>query len=403
MKQHKHQFSKEFLGQFKDAKELSGHFGQMFKDAVEQMLEGEMDAHLGFDKHERTEGQKENYRNGHTSKTIKTDMGEVPLEVPRDRNGSFEPQAVAKRQTVMDDVSDAVISLYGAGMTVRDIEAQVQRIYGVTLSDSTVSRITDRLLALVHEWQNRALQPTYLVVWLDAIYFKVRQGHRVVSKAMYVAIGLDTEGRREVLGFWVAQSESAAFWMQVLDNLRQRGVADILLLATDNLAGFTKAVQATFPHTLHQLCVTHQIRNSLRYIADRDKREFCKDLKSVYAVPTREEGERGLAELERKWGGKYAAVVQSWRNNWEHLAVFFDYPTEIRRIFYTTNIIENFNRMLRKYTKNRLIFPSDEAVTKAAFLAVQHTAEVWAGTVANAKVILLQFDALFPERLGVKI
>lgn len=403
MKQHKHQFSKEFLSQFKDAKELGGHFGQMFKDAVEQMLEGEMDAHLGFERHERTEGEKTNYRNGHTGKTVKTDMGEVPLEVPRDRNGTFEPQAVAKRQTVMEDVSDAVIGLYGAGMTVRDIEAQVQRIYGVTLSDSTVSRITDRLLALVHEWQNRALQPTYLITWLDAIYFKVRQGHRVVSKAMYVAIGLDTEGRREVLGFWVAQSESAAFWVQVLDNMRQRGVADILLLATDNLSGITKAVQATFPHTLHQLCVTHQIRNSLRYIADKDKKEFCRDLKAVYAVPTREEGERGLAELERRWGGKYPAVVKSWRDNWEHLAVFFDYPTEIRRIFYTTNIIENFNRMLRKYTKNRLIFPSDEAVTKAAFLAVQHTAEIWAGKIANAKVILLQFDALFPDRLGIKI
>lgn len=403
MKQHKHQFSKEFLGQFKDAKELSGHFGQLFKDAVEQMLEGEMDAHLGFERHERTDGDKANYRNGHTSKTVKTDMGEVPLEVPRDRNGSFEPKAVAKRQTVMDDVSDAVISLYGAGMTVRDIESQVERIYGVTLSDSTVSRITDRLLALVADWQNRALQPIYLIVWLDAIYFKVRQGHRVVSKAMYVAIGLDTEGRKEVLGFWVAQSESAAFWMQVLDNLKQRGVADMLLLATDNLAGFVKAVQATFPRTLHQLCVTHQIRNSLKYLASRDYSEFCRDLKAVYAVPTRQAGEKGLDELEAKWGGRYAAVIQSWRSNWENLAVFFDFPTEIRRVFYTTNIIENFNRMLRKYTKNRLIFPSDEAVTKAAFLAVQHTAEVWTGPIPNAKLVLLQFDELFPDRLGIKI
>lgn len=401
MKQHKHQFSKEFLSQFKDASDLNAHFGQMFKDAVEQMLEAELDEHIGSNKHERTDEANRNYRNGYGRKTLKTDMGDIPLDVPRDREGSFDPQVVGKRQTVMDNVADTVISLYSAGMTTRDIEQKIKDIYGIQLSDSSVSRITERLLPLVAAWQNRPLQDIYLVVWIDAIHFKVRENHRVVSKALYVAIGLNNEARKEVLGFWIAQTESASFWMQVLDNLKERGVQDMLLLASDNLSGLTKAVQAIFPKVGHQLCVTHQIRNTIRYIAYRDLREFCQDLKSVYTATTRQTAEEALTQVEIKWF-KYQKVLNAWRINWENLTIFFDYPAEIRRILYTTNIIENFNRMLRKYTKNRLIFPDDNALLKATYLAVQNASNVWINPVKDKNALLLQFAIAFPERFSLK-
>lgn len=401
MKPRKHEFSKEFLSQFKDANALTDHFGQMYKDAVEQMLEAEMDEHIGVSKHERMAEGARNYRNGHSRKRVKTELGDIALDVPRDREGSFEPLVVGKRQTMMDKVSDTVISLYSAGMTTRDIEQKIKEIYGIALSDSSVSRITERLLPLVSAWQNRALQDLYLVVWIDAIHFKVRENHRVISKALYVAIGLDTNCRKEVLGLWIAQNESASFWMQVLDNLKERGVQDILLLASDNLSGLTKAVQAIFPKIGHQLCITHQIRNTIRYVATKDMRSFCQDLKTVYQAPTRQAAEEALQQVEMNWS-KYQKILQSWRLNWENLAIFFDYPAEIRHILYTTNIIENFNRMLRKYTKNRLIFPDENALLKAAYLTIQHADSLWVRPINNQKSILLQFAIAFPERFVLR-
>jgi len=399
----KPELDKDFLSQFKTQHDLNDYFSQMYKQALEQLLQGEMDNHLGFEKNQRTENEKMNFRNGSSEKTIKSDFGEIPIEVPRDRNSSFEPALIKKRDTVAENIEEVVLSLYGKGMTTRDIETQIQEIYGVELSDSSVSRITDRILDLVAQWQARALDSLYPIVWMDGIHFKVRHNHRIVSKVAYIAIGLNMQGKKEVMGIWIDHTENAAFWMKVLDEFKERGVKDILITATDNLKGFTAAIQAVFPKTLTQVCVTHQIRNSLLYVAHKNKREFARDLKLVYTAPTKEAAEQALEQLEDKWNKKYGRIIQSWKTNWERLSVFFEFPAEIRKIMYTTNVIENFNRMIRKYTKNRLIFPNDDAVMKAVFLTVQQVQGKWYTPIGNWEMILLQFYHLYPDRIKLHL
>jgi putative transposase len=403
-KEKDNKFDKEFLSKFKNATELENYFSDMYKQALQAMLEGEMDNHLGYSKYERTDEKKENFRNGNSKKTVKTKLGEIPIEIPRDRNGEFTPEIVQKNQTVMGDIEDKVLSLYSIGLTTRQVEEEIKEFYGINISDTEVSRITNRILEQVKEWQSRPLDSIYPVIWLDGIYFKVKENHRLLSKAIFIVVGLNKQGNKEPLGMWINQTESAAFWMSVLDDLKKRGIKDIIISASDNLTGLTEAITAVYPNCLTQICIVHQIRNSLKYVAYKDRKEFVSMLKDVYQAPNRDTAETALEVLDIHWGKKYPAVIKSWRNNWENLTVFFDFPSDIRKMIYTTNIIENLNRVLRKYTKNRVLFPSDDSVLKAVFLTIQRLEKQW----LKQKIVLWenvinQFLILYPDRIKIKI
>lgn len=388
----------EFLKQFKDSGELNGFMEELYARAMEQMLEGEMDSHLGYEKHSPEGINTGNSRNGKTSKTVKTTLGEVELEVPRDRNASFEPVLIPKRSRKVEAIEDIIISLYARGMTVRDIEAQIREVYGYNISDSTISNVTAKVQTLVTEWQNRALSSMYYVVWMDGIVFKVRQNGKVINKTVYLAVGLNSEGHKEMLGMWLGESESASFWMSVMTDLRARGVEDILITSTDNLKGFTEAIVSIFPQSVTQICVVHQIRNASRYVVWKDKKQFAADLKLVYTAANKDLAWEALESLEATWGKKYPHAIKSWKNNWTDLSHFFDFPLEIRTMIYTTNIIENLNGKIRKYTKAKMSFPDDASVLKSIFLALREITRKWTFPVRNWSLIVNQFINIFGER-----
>ena len=392
--------SSDFLDQFKSGVELNSFLQQLQKRGVEQLLEGEMDAHLGYEKHQ--ESTSENARNGYSSKTIKTTQGESAIKVPRDRNATFSPLIVPKRRSIVDGIENVIISLYAKGMSNSDIEEQIREVYNFEVSTSTISRITDRIAADVIEWQNRPLESVYLIIWMDGIVFKVRENSRVVNKTIYIAIGLRTDGLKEVLGLWLGKNESAAFWMSVLTDLKVRGVKDVLITATDNLNGFTETIGSVFPDSTKQICVVHQIRNSCKYVVWKDKKSFSSDMKEIYTAPNKAAALHALDALEIKWNNKYAYAIKSWRVNWDELTAFFDFPAEIRRIIYTTNLIENFNGKIRKYTKNKLSYPTDEAVMKSAFLAVREITKSWNMAIRDWGIILNQFIIIFEDRLKIQ-
>jgi putative transposase len=388
----------EFLKQFKDSGELNGFMEELYARAMEQMLEGEMDSHLGYEKHSSEGTNSGNSRNGKTSKTVKTTLGEVELEVPRDRNSSFEPVLIPKRSRKVEAIEDIIISLYARGMTVRDIEAQIREVYGYDISDSTISNVTAKVNTLVTEWQNRPLSSMYYVVWMDGIVFKVRQNGKVINKTVYLAVGLNSEGHKEMLGMWLGESESASFWMSVLTDLRARGVEDILITSTDNLKGFTEAIVSIFPQSVTQICVVHQIRNASRYVVWKDKKQFAADLKLIYSAATKDLAWEALESLEATWGKKYPHAIKSWKTNWTDLSHFFDFPLEIRTMIYTTNIIENLNGKIRKYTKAKMSFPDDASVLKSVFLALREITRKWTFPVRNWSLIVNQFINIFGER-----
>lgn len=387
----------DFVKQFKSGKEFESFLSQLHKRGIEQMLEGELDVHLGYDKHAKSGHS--NARNGYGSKTIKTDYGETRIDVPRDRKGSFEPVIVPKRKSMAEGVESLVVSLYAKGMSNSDIEEQLMDMYDFRLSTSAISRITDRVTEDITAWQNRPLEEVYLIVWMDGIVFKVRENSRVINKTVYIAVGLRRDGKKDVLGLWLGKNESAAFWMSVLTDLKARGVMDILITATDNLNGFTDTIQSVFPQSRTQICVVHQIRNSTRYVVWKDKKEFTADMKKIYDSPNKEAAKSALDDFAGKWEGKYGYAVKSWHDNWEELTVFFDFPIEIRRIIYTTNLIENLNGKIRKYTRNKLSFPTDEAVMKSVYLAVREATRKWTMPVRNWGVILNQFLIIFADRV----
>jgi transposase-like protein len=389
----------EFLKQFTSGEELNDFLHQLQKRGVEQLLEGEMDAHLGYDKNQKSGNP--NSRNGHTSKKIKTDHGEHEIMVPRDRDASFSPMLVRKRQSMVDGVENVIISMYAKGMSNSDIEEQIRELYDIDVSTSTISRITDRITTDIIAWQNRALEPIYLIVWMDGIVFKVRENSKVINKTIYIAIGMRKDGRKEVLGLWLGKNETSAFWMTVLTDIKARGVKDILITVTDNLNGFTDTIATVFPASTKQICVVHQIRNAARYVVWKDKKAFARDMKEIYTAPTREAAKAALDVLEDRWNDKYSYAIKSWRKNWEELTAFFDFPLEIRKIIYTTNIIENLNGKIRKYTKNKGSFPTDEAVMKSVFLAVNEVTKKWTMPVRDWGIILNQFLIIFEERLEV--
>jgi len=390
-------FNSNFFKQFKSSQEFNEFFSSLHKRGIEAMLEGELDAHLGYEKHSKTDHP--NARNGHSIKTIKTSLGQTDIKVPRDRDSSFNPMIVPKRKNMIDGVENVIISLYAKGMSSRDIEDQMREIYGFDISSSTISRITDKISDDIIAWQNRPLEPVYLIVWMDGIVFKVREESKVVNKTVYIAAGLRNDGLKEVLGLWLGKNESSAFWLGVLTDIRARGVEDILITVTDNLKGFTDTITDVFPQSRTQICVVHQIRNAARYVVWKDKREFAGDMKQIYQAPTRQAAQAALRDFAVKWENKYTYAVRSWQNNWENLAVFFDFPVEIRKIIYTTNMIENINGKIRKYTKNKLSFPTDQAVVKSVYLALRETSKKWDKPIQKWGVIVSQFLTIFAQRV----
>ena len=392
--------SKEFLKQFKNSGEFLSFMDDIYKRGIEAMLEGELDAHLGYEKNQNRE-QADNYRNGYGSKEIKTEHGSIRINIPRDRNASFEPQIIPKRSRLSVGIENLVISLYAKGMSNADIEEQLREIYGFRLSPSTISKITDKISQDIVNWQNRPLEPVYFIVWFDGIVFKVRENSRVVNKTIYLAIGLRRDGKKEVLGMWLGKNESSAYWMSVLTDLKARGVEDILITVTDNLNGFSSTIESIFPNANKQICVVHQIRNSSKYVVWKDKKEFAKDMKLIYTAPNREAAETALSDFDKKWSAKYAYAVKSWYKNWEELATFFDFPPEIRKIIYTTNIIENLNAKIRKYTANKGSFPTDEAVKKSVYLAIREITKKWKSPIRNWGLILNQFITIFENRTKI--
>lgn len=393
--------SKEFLSQFKTGEDVTAFMKELHTRVYEQMLEAEMDNHLGYEKHSNQGDHSGNSRNGRYKKQIQTEMGESVIQVPRDREGDFEPVVVPKHQSRGLSIERLVISLYAKGMSVSDIESEMQEIYGINLSTSAISIITNKVSQTASEWQNRPLESLYMIVWMDGIVFKVRENGKVINKTVYLCVGLNKDGLKEVLGMWVGKNESAAFWMGVLTDLKARGVEDILITVTDNLNGFTETIKSVFPASTTQICVVHQIRNSCRYVVWKEKKEFTSDLKNIYNAPTKEAAKMELDNFEQKWGSKYPYAIRSWRNNWEELTVFFDFPVEIRKIIYTTNLIENLNGKIRKYTKNKLSFPNDDALKKSVYLAITEIEKKWYQPIWNWALIFNQFITIFENRIQV--
>lgn len=366
-------------------------------DTMEQMLKAELDEHLDYEYGEKPLSL--NTRNGSSKKTVKSSYGNIDLNIPRDREGSFEPQALKKYQKDISNIENQIISMYAKGMTTRDISTHIKEIYGFGISESMVSKITNKILPTIEEWQNRPLEKVYPFVFLDAIHYHVRENNIVVKKAVYIALGYNTEGYKEILGMWVGENESSKYWLLVLNQLKERGLEDILIVSTDNLSGFSQAIESVYPKTEIQKCVIHQIRNSTKFVSYRDIKELMKDLKTVYKASTEELALSNLDIFEEKWGKKYPMCVNSWRNNWAELATYFKYPEGIRKLIYTTNSIENFNRQLRKVTKNKTIFPNDYALQKSLYLAMVDASSKWTSRIRGWDQILSQLSIFFEGRI----
>ena len=391
--------TKEFLKQFKTEEDVSNFMKDLHSQVLEQMLQGEMDAHLGYEKNDVAGNNTGNSRNGNFSKTIQTEHGESTIQIPRDRNGDFEPIIVPKHKSRGLSIEKLVISLYAKGMSVSDIEDELRNIYEINLSGSSISIITNKVTQAAQDWQNRPLERQYLIVWMDGIMFKVRDGGKVINKTVYICVGLNKAGKKEVLGLWVGKAESSAFWMSVLTDIKARGVEDILITCTDNLNGFSETIRTVFPEAATQVCVVHQIRNSCRYVTYKDLKEFTKGLKTIYGAVNKDAASLALDDFERKWSSKYQYAVRSWRTNWDDLTTFFDYPMEIRKIIYTTNLIENLNGKIRKYTKAKLSFPNDDAVKKSVYLAINEIEKKWTMPIRNWAIVLNQFILIFDNRI----
>jgi transposase-like protein len=382
---------------FEDLMGKDGAIKKLLKHSLEQMLEAELTDQLGHEKY--APALSGNSRNGKSRKAILTDTDRIELSVPRDRKGEFEPIVVKKHQRALGPIEDKIISMYAKGMSTRDIQSHVEEIYGLEVSPTLVSGITDKITALAEEWQARPLERVYPIVFFDAIHYKVRSEGKVVSKAAYTCLGVDVHGRKDMLGLWVGEAEGAAFWLSVITELKNRGIQDILIACIDGLKGFPEAIESVFPKTQIQLCVIHQIRSSLRYVVWKDQKEFMKDLKLVYTAPTEEKAAYELEQLGAKWGKKYPLVIKSWKTNWGHLSTFFKHPQEIRTIIYTTNAVEAVHRQFRKVTKTRAIFPHDDALKKMLFLALRDIQKKWNMSLSNWGLVITQFSIMFEKRI----
>ena len=394
----------ELLKDYQKPEDLLGQDGllqKLTKALLERALNGELTHHLGYSKHDVAGDNSGNSRNGTTPKTLRGKRGQVQIDVPRDRNSDFEPQLVKKNQTRFDGLDDKIISLYSRGMTQREIQGHLEEIYGVEVSPSLISTVTDAVLDEVRAWQTRPLDAIYPILYLDALQVKVKSQGRVTNKAIYLAFGVNLQGLKEVLGMWASDAEGAKFWMQVVTELKNRGVQDIFIACVDGLKGFPEAIEAVFPQTQVQLCVVHLVRHSLSYVSHKDRKEVADDLKGIYQAATLEEAEHRLNEFEQKWATNYPVIARSWRANWARIVPMFGYPSEIRRAVYTTNTIESLNMTLRKVTKNRSLFPSDEAVFKLMYLALRNISRRWTMPIRDWSGAMNQFAILFEGRVPI--
>lgn len=378
-----------------------GLIKQLSKCILERALEAEMQSHLGYDRYERSAS--ENARNGSFKKSLTTENGLLDLEVPRDRKGNFEPVIVKKKQSRIEGLDNKVISLYAKGMSISDIKIQVEELYGAEISESLISRITDEVIEEVKLWQSRALESVYPIVFFDCLVVKVRQEKRIINKSVYVALGIDLSGRKDVLGLWISDNEGAKFWLNNLTELKNRGLSDILIACTDNLTGMSDAISAVYPKCEHQLCIVHQIRNSLKFVSYKDRKELAADLKPIYQAINEEEAQEALEHFEGKWSKQYPQIAKSWYNNWDNLMVFLQYPKAIRRIIYTTNSIESLNNQLRKVTKNKRVFPSDESVFKTLYLTIDYITRKWILPIRDWNEAMAHFLIKFDDRIQINI
>lgn len=383
-----------------DAPSIQNALVDGFKELLQEALEAEMDNELGYSKYDWKNKEVSNSRNGHSKKTVRSNYGNIDLKIPRDTNREFEPVIVKKNErNVSDSIDDMILSMYAKGVSNRDINAHLKKIYGTDISAEMVTRITDKVLPLAKEWQNRPLDSMYPIIYLDGIVFNVVQDGQVTKKTAYVVFGINVEGKKDILGIWIGEAESSKFWMKVLADLKNRGVKDILIVCVDGLKGFEEAVKSMFSNTEIQKCIVHQIRNSTKFVNYKDRKKFCADMKEIYTAPNEEAGLLALDKFEEKWGGKYSYAIKSWRDNWQNLSTFFKYPPEIRRIIYTTNLIENFNRRIRKVTKNKGSFPTDDSLIKILYLIVQDVSEKWTMPIRDWGVIINQLRIYFGERM----
>lgn len=387
----------------KSAKDIQEVLKDLFTETIQEMLEAELDDELGYSKYDYKNKNTSNSRNGHSRKKVISDLGEIEISVPRDREGEFEPEIVKKNQRDISGIEDQVLGMYAKGMSTRDITDHLYNIYGIEASPTLISGLTDKILPMVQEWQNRPLESVYPIVFMDAIHYKVRQDNRVVNKAAYAVIGVNMSGIKDVLGIWVGENETSKYWLKVLTEIRNRGVSDILIASVDGLNGFSEAIKAVFPRTEIQRCIIHQIRNSSKYVSYKDLKEFNRDLKEVYTAVNEPAALAELDRFEEKWGDNYSIAIRSWRNNWDELATFFKYPEEIRRIIYTTNAMESYNRQLRKVTKTKSIFPSDESLTKMLYLATMDITKKWTQSIRGWSQILAQLSIYFDDRVNTSI
>ena len=396
------EIKKKALAQLRSGQSLygkDGAFAPLLKSFLEAAIEGELDAHL--DEEERKDG---NRRNGKVQKTVQTNTGPIEIETSRDRNSTFEPEIVKKRETILADTLESkIIGMYGLGMSFRDISSHLKEVYDADISHATLSAITDRVIPAIKEWQARPLDPVYCIVWLDAMHYKVKEEGKIVSRAVYHILGINVDGRKDLLGMYVSESEGATFWLSVLTDLRNRGVEDILIASIDNLKGFAEAIQSTFPQTEVQSCIVHQIRNSLKYVTSKDQKAFMADLKLVYRASTKDLAEQELDALDQKWGKKYPLVIKSWRSNWPKLSAYFKYDPAIRKMIYTTNAIEGFHRQVRKVTKTKGAFPSDMALLKLVFLAYRNIRKKWTSPLQNWGLTVSQLSIWFEGRLNLNL
>ena len=394
----------DLMKNYKKPEDLIGENGllkQLTKALVERAMKAEMTDHLGYDKHDPAGKKSGNSRNGSSKKTIKGEFGNLEIAVPRDRNSTFEPVIVPKGETRFTGFDDKIISMYARGMTTRDIQAHLQELYGVEVSPTLVSQVTDAITEEITLWQNRPLEEVYPIVYLDAVRVKVRHNSTVINKAVYLAIGITWDGSKEVLGMWIAETEGAKFWLQVVTEFQNRGVKDIFIACVDGLKGFPEAIEAVFPQAQVQLCIVHMVRHSLRYVSWKQRKEVAEDLKSIYNAPTVDQAETNLTAFAKKWDASHPTISKSWRNNWERIIPLFSYPPEIRKAIYTTNAIESLNMSLRKVTKNRGSFPNDEAMTKLLYLAMKNISKKWTLPIRDWKSAMNQFTILFEGRMPV--
>ena len=392
---------KELINQYgvKTTDDIKDMLKDLLGETIQTMLEGEIEEELGYSKYNYEEKDTQNSRNGYSPKSVRSEYGEIELNIPRDRHNEFEPKIIPKYQREITGIEGQIVALYAKGMSNRDIEDHLKNIYGIEVSATMISKITDKIIPEIKEWQTRQLEEVYPIVFMDAIHYSMRQDGIVIKKAVYILIGINLRGEKEVLGFWIGENESSKFWLNILNEIGNRGVKNILIVSVDNLKGFSEAIKSSYPKAEIQKCIVHQIRNSIKYVASKDLKEFTKDLKTVYKAVTLEQASNNLLQLEEKWGKKYKAGIKSWNDNWEELTTYFKYPQEVRRLIYTTNSIENFNRQLRKYTKTKSSYPTDDSLSKSIYLSIKEITKKWTGKVQNWGQINSQLSIYFEGRI----